>query len=96
MSAKTASGKTRGATVIWLAIMAVFMAELLAYTWCRVQSIRLGYEISAATRQFQHQGEIRKNLTIALAHLKSPERIEALGHRLGLAPAATRQIVVME
>jgi hypothetical protein len=96
VSTKAQKGKTRGATAIWLAIMVVFMAELFAYTWCRVQSIRMGYEISAATRQFQHQSEIRKNLTIALAHLKSPERIEALGRRLGLAPASTQQIVVME
>lgn len=85
-----------GMKTIWLAIMLVFIAELFAYTWCRVQSVRVGYEIAAATRTYEQQRTIRKNLAIELARLKAPNRIEALGRQLGLAPPATRQIVVME
>ena len=82
--------------VIWLAIMLVFIAELFAYTWCRVQSIRVGYAIAAENRRYQHQSMIRKKLTVELAHMKSPKRIEALGRQLGLVTPSTRQIVVME
>ena len=81
---------------IWLAIMLVFIAELFAYTWCRVQNVRVGYEIAAETRAYEQQRTIRKNLAIELARLKAPNRIEALGRQLGLAPPATRQIIVME
>ena len=38
----TASRKGGSLAVIWLAVMLVFIAELFAYTWCRVQSIRVG------------------------------------------------------
>ena len=72
------------------------MVELFAYTWCRVQCVRMGYEITAASRTYEQQRTIRKNLAIELARLKAPKRIEALGRQLGLAPPTTRQIVVME
>ena len=83
-------------TVIWLAIMLVFIAELFAYTWCRVQSIRVGYAIAAENRRYQQQSMIRKKLTVELAHMKSPKRIEPLGRQLGLVTPSTRQIVVIE
>ncbi|MBU4415367.1 MAG: hypothetical protein KJ976_09735, partial [Proteobacteria bacterium] len=31
---------------VWFIVMAVFIAELLIYTWSRVQCIKAGYEIS--------------------------------------------------
>ncbi len=92
-STKRAGGNL---TVIWLAIMLVFIAELFAYTWCRVQSIRVGYAIAAENRRYQQQSMIRKKLTVELAHMRSPKRIETLGRQLGLATPSTQQIVVME
>lgn len=83
-------------TVIWLAIMLVFIAELFAYTWCRVQSIRVGYAIAAENRRYEQQSMIRKKLTVELAHMRSPKRIETLGRQLGLVTPSTQQIVVME
>ena len=89
--------KTGGSlAIIWLAIMLVFIAELFAYTWCRVQSIRVGYAIAAENQRYQHQSMIRKKLTVELAHMRSPKRIEVLGRQLGLVTPSTRQIVVME
>ena len=96
MAPNAVRNQTLTMKTIWLAIMLVFIAELFAYTWCRVQSVRVGYEIAAATRTYEQQRTIRKNLAIELARLKAPNRIEALGRKLGLAPPATRQIVVME
>jgi len=94
--ATTRQRRTQGLKTIWLTIMLVFMVELFAYTWCRVQCVRVGYDITGATRTYDQQRTIRKNLAIELARLKAPKRIEALGRQLGLAPPATRQIVVME
>jgi cell division protein FtsL len=88
--------RIQGMKTIWLAIMLVFIAELFAYTWCRVQNVRVGYEIASLTTRYEQQRTIRKNLAIELARLKAPNRIEALARQLGLAPPATRQIVVME
>ena len=96
MSTSAKSRKRQSGTAIWLAVMIVFMAELFAYTWCRVQSIRMGYEIAAENRKLQQQNVIHKNLTVELAHMKSPKRIEALGRQLGLITPSTRQIVVIE
>lgn len=96
MSKSSARSTGGSLAVIWLAIMLVFIAELFAYTWCRVQSIRVGYAIAAENRQHQHQSMIRKKLTVELAHMKSPKRIDVLGRQLGLVTPSTRQIVVME
>ena len=96
MAPNAVRNRTLSLKTIWLAIMLVFIAELFAYTWCRVQNVRVGYEIAAETRTYEQQRTIRKNLAIELARLKAPNRIEALGRQLGLAPPATRQIVVME
>ncbi len=92
----SSSRKGGSLAVIWLAVMLVFIAELFAYTWCRVQSIRVGYAIAAENSRYQHQSMIRKKLTVELAHMKSPKRIEILGRQLGLAAPSPRQIMVME
>ena len=96
MATNATQTTAQGMKIIWLFIMLVFIVELFAYTWCRVQCVRLGYEIANETRTYEAQRTIRKNLAIELARLKAPKRIEALGRQLGLAPPATRQIVVME
>ena len=96
MAANAVRSRNQNLKAIWLAVMLVFIAELFAYTWCRVQSVRMGYEIAAETKTYEQQRTIRKNLDIELARLKAPNRIEALGRKLGLAPPAPRQIIVME
>ena len=96
MSGASAHRRGGNLAVIWLAIMLVFIAELFAYTWCRVQSIRVGYAIAVENQRYQHQSMIRKKLTVELAHMKSPKRIETLGRQLGLVTPSTQQIVVME
>lgn len=96
MPNKAAQNRVQGMKTIWLAIMLVFIVELFAYTWSRVQCVRMGYEIATQSRSYEQQRTIRKNLAIELARLKAPKRIEALGRQLGLTPPATRQIVVME
>ena len=72
MATNAAKTPAQGMKTIWLVIMLVFIVELFAYTWCRVQCVRLGYEIATETRTYEAQRTIRKNLAIELARLKAP------------------------
>jgi len=81
---------------IWLVIMSIFIGELFLYTWCRVQFVRTGYEITRASDDQQQQLKIQQNLVIELARLKSPERIEKIARQeLGLIIPAPDQIMVI-
>lgn len=76
--------------------MAVFIAELLVYTWSRLQCIQIGYEISAETEKHGEWIAVQKNLKIELARLKSPKRIAKLAQAyLGLVPPSTEQIITI-
>jgi len=83
-------------TGIWIIFMAVFIAELFLYTWCRVNCIDVGYEISRETKKQQELIALQNNLKIELASLKSPERISKIAKdQLGLkAPTKSQTIVI--
>ena len=66
MANNATQNQPRSLKTVWLAIMLVFIVELFAYTWCRVQCVRMGYEIAAETRTYEQQRTIRKNLAIEL------------------------------
>jgi len=76
--------------------MAVFIVELFIYTWCRVNCIGVGYEISNETSKQQEHIAFQNNLKIELASLKSPERIAKIAReQLGLkAPTKSQTIVI--
>jgi cell division protein FtsL len=70
----------------WLAFMGLFIAELLFYTWSRVQCIQVRYEIS----------EITANLKIELARLKAPRRISKIAkEQLGLVAPTSKQHIIL-
>ncbi len=81
---------------IWISIMVIFIAELLFYTWCRVQWVQLGYAVSEST-EIQHRRQtMQNNLKIELARLKSPNRIVNIAKtRLGLIMPTSEQIILM-
>jgi len=89
------NGKSKP-TGIWIIFMAVFIAELLLYTWCRVNYIDVGYEISKETKKQHELIALQNNLKIELASLKSPERIAKIAKdQLGLkAPTKSQTIVI--
>ncbi|MCK7511380.1 MAG: hypothetical protein MZV70_49890 [Desulfobacterales bacterium] len=58
--------------MLWLMLLCLFIAELLVYTWARVQCTRTGYEISALTKEQQRLNELQTNLKVELARLKAP------------------------
>ena len=81
---------------IWILVLFIFVGELLLYTWCRMQCVRTGYEISAQTKKNRDLIALQKGLKVELARLKSPERIARIAQtQLGLImPNAKHTIVI--
>lgn len=76
--------------------MFVFIAELLFYTWCRVQSVRIKYEIAAHTSRIWQLSAMQDNLKIEFARLKSPSRIAKIAKtQLGLVTPTSKQMFLM-
>ena len=76
--------------------MAIFFGELFFYTWCRVQCVRTGYEITQVRNQYLKLNTVQYNLKIEIARLKSPERIvKKAKEELGLVMPTTKQMVIM-
>lgn len=85
--------KTMG---VWGIIMLIFIAQLLFYTWCRVQCVQVGYEITKETDNHQKLITLQNKLKIELARLKSPERIAKIAkNELGLATPTPEQMVII-
>jgi len=79
--------------VVWLVLMAIFIGELLFYTWCRVQCVQLKYEIAKETEKSQQLTAMRDNLKVELARLKNPKRIaEIAKNQLGLITPTPKQV----
>jgi len=80
----------------WIILMCLFFAELLLYTWCRVQYVRIGYEISRTTDRYQSLITNQNNLKIELARLKSPQRIEKIAkQQIGLTTPTIEQVIII-
>ena len=81
---------------VWILIMMLFMAELLLYTWCRVQCVRLGYDIAREETRQQDLMALQHTVKIELAHLKSPERIANIAKKqLGLSIPTPEQLIII-
>jgi len=83
-------------TGIWIVFMTVFIAELFLYTWCRVNCIGVGYEISKETQKQHELVALQTNLKIELASLKSPERIAKIAkNQFGLVTPTQKQTIII-
>jgi len=79
-----------------LIFMGLFIGELLFYTWCRVQSIQVRYEISDLTADQERLMMLQDNLKIELARLKSPRRIAKIAkEQLGLILPTNKQLMLI-
>ena len=88
--------RARQQTGIWLILMLFFIVELFFCTWCRVQCIRTGYEISREARRHQNLITLQNNLRIELARLRSPERIAKIAEqKLGLVMPTSEQMIII-
>lgn len=81
---------------IWSIIAIVFIAELFSYTWCRVQCVKTGYEITKETDKRLKLTSLQNNLKVEIAHLKSPQRIARIATtQLGLIiPTPEKMITI--
>jgi len=96
MARKTKKNVSSTRIVIWFIIMAVFIAELLIYTWSRVQCIKFGYEISNENKKNRNFINLQNNLKVELARLKSPERLAKIAkNQLGLKTPTPEQIIII-
>jgi hypothetical protein len=82
--------------VVWMFIMAAIMAELLVYTWSRVQCVKIGYEITQASHRYREQVALQKAMEIELALLTSPERVTQQAREvLHLVMPSPQQVVTI-
>ena len=83
-------------TLLLIIFMTIFLAEFLFFTWCRVQTIGAGYEISKETKHHQNLITLKNNLKVELARLKSPERIAKIAkNQLGLITPTREQMIII-
>ena len=83
-------------TLLWIIFMTIFLTELLFFTWCRVQMIGAGYEISREAKRHQDLIILKNNLKVELARLKSPERIAKIAkNQLGLITPTREQMIII-
>jgi cell division protein FtsL len=81
---------------IWVAMLSLFIGELLFYTWCRVQCVQAGYAIANESRKQQELRAFQNSLKIELARLKAPENISRIAReQLALGMPDARQIIVV-
>jgi cell division protein FtsL len=80
---------------LWVILIVVFMAELLVYSWCRVQYVHTGYEIAEARQKGQVLIALQQELTVEEAHLRSPERIRRIAEKRGLTMPDLGSVFVM-
>ncbi|MDO9566496.1 MAG: hypothetical protein Q7J15_07135 [Candidatus Desulfaltia sp.] len=83
-------------TGVWLVLLSIFIIELFSYTWCRVQCVRIGYEITKETNNNQEIITLQNKLKIELASLKSPKRLaEIASCKLNLTRPTSKQIIII-
>lgn len=79
-----------------LLFILLFLGELFAYAWCRVQCVKTGYAISNITDKNKRLIALGENLSIEFERLKSPNRIATIAkEQLGLMIPEPEQIVIV-
>ena len=93
---KTKKNATRKVPWTWVMMLFLFIAELLFYTYCRVQCVQVGIAISAQRSKQQELTALQNSLKIEMARLKAPERISIIARKnLGLEMPDPAQIIVV-
>jgi len=89
-------GLTSRVVGICLLLLFIFIFEFFFRTWCGVQCIRTGYEITDAMERQETLLDMQKNLEIELARLTSPQTLGRIAEaRFGLVTPNPEQVVVM-
>jgi cell division protein FtsL len=86
MKGRRVSRGKQSMVAVWVVLMVMFLAEALVYTWCRVQYVRTGYEMTKATRKNEELIELHRKLKVEEARLRSPERIMQIAEQVVVVP----------
>lgn len=76
--------------------LSLFIMEFFFKTWCGVQCLRTGYEITSAKKEQQDLLHLQKYLTIELVHLKSPQMLAKIAEeRFELTIPEPKQVITI-
>ncbi len=78
-----------------LIILGLVTASALFYLYTEVRGLAISYQLSQARSAQVELIEVGGRLKVELNSLRSPERLEAAGARLGLAPAPPQRVRVL-
>ncbi len=69
-----------------------FFVFALAYVWARIQVIETGYRLRQLEEKRDQLKEENRSLTVEVAMLKSPQKLEKIAGELGLKRPSENQI----
>lgn len=95
MTRRKAVRKPRSTLAPWVLLIVLFMAELLVYSWCRVQYVQTGYEMDQVRQERRRLIAFYHELQVEEARLRSPERIRRLARKRGLVMPDSSHVVVL-
>ena len=79
-----------------LSLSLCLVGVVLLHVWLRLQVVRMGYALSTTSKLESQLEQERRELTVELATLTSPDRLEAMARkRLGLVAPEKGQVVVL-
>ena len=79
-----------------VAIVVLFAAAGLAYTWIHEQGLQAGYRIEQLERRLEELLQQERLLELEATRLSRPERLSALAlEQLGMAPPTLEQMVFL-
>ncbi|MFO7839288.1 MAG: hypothetical protein R6X08_07305 [Desulfosalsimonadaceae bacterium] len=85
-----------GLVRMFLLLLLIFLVEFFFHTWCGVQCIRTGYEITAAEKRQEELLEMQKSLQVELARLTAPQSLSrAAARQFNLRTPEPEQMVVL-
>ena len=79
-----------------LSLSLCLVGVVLLHVWLRLQVVRLGYALSTTSKLQSQLEQERRELTVELATLTSPDRLESMARkRLGLVAPEKGQVIVL-
>ncbi len=79
-----------------LCLLGIITASALFYLYTEVRGLDLSYQASQAASVQRELVELRRRLRVELNNLRSPERLEREGARLGLAPPPPERVRILK
>lgn len=76
----------------WLGLVVALVLVTLAVVGAKVQQTQLAYRLGALRVTARQLEELKQQLEVELAMLRSPQRIEARARALGLVPPTRDQV----